>query len=158
MCLDANRDPTHHELQQLCWNWLIKQNYEPSIEFRLPNRRIADIYCETRHGSVIIECKTFLTPSLADEVWKKYHDYCNYLFIAGPEWTVAPAASEKAALQWRGISNAIGYIFVRNWQILQASAAQWHLCNHRPAVDERSQALLLSPSGAGSQQKSPETI
>lgn len=99
MCLEANRDLTHSEMQSVVAAELRKLWDNVETEHRLPDGRIADVYAEYDGTKIIVEVKTSLRPSLIQEVYRKYREHCDYLIIATPFQLLYEDATH-ASLGW----------------------------------------------------------
>lgn len=84
MCLDANRDMTHAEMQRKLFDCLSPQVDWAYTEFRLPNGRIADLLMQFEDYKIVIEVKTVLKESLFLNAFHKYSKYCDMLVLASP--------------------------------------------------------------------------
>lgn len=146
--LEAYLDPTHSEIQRMVERWLSQQGYQPSIEHRLQCGRIADVFVEVPSGVIIIECKTYLTPSIIETAWGKYARYCNYFMIAAPEADVKNAAHEKARPEWRSASAGVGFIVANKGGVDLISRPAWHLSTAQSANSGAVGARPLSARSA----------
>lgn len=84
MCNPANIELSHSEICER----LVKQaqNFADKVEreYRLPNKKIADLYFQYSRMSVIVEVKTIIKESYIIETYEKYHEHCHFLYVAAP--------------------------------------------------------------------------
>lgn len=75
----------HTKLQHDAHRWVLIQNGNATLEYRLPNNRVADIISRTKDERIqIIEVKTVLAPYLIEKSIEKYRVFCDELIIAAP--------------------------------------------------------------------------
>jgi|1186.fasta_scaffold39441_1 hypothetical protein len=119
MCLEANRDLTHSEMQSVVAAELRKLWEVVETEYRLPNGRIADIFAECNGMALIVEVKTSIKTSIIQEVYRKYSRHCDYLVIASP-FQLEDESQIHAGLGWADFElKKIGRWFV-SWHEITA--------------------------------------
>jgi len=84
MCNPANHDMSHSEMQSVLLKTLRPISQYIEREYKLPNQKIADIYCEIREAKVILEVKTVLKTSLMESALRKYGTQCDLLIMCTP--------------------------------------------------------------------------
>jgi hypothetical protein len=127
MSNDLYRELTHREMQQVIKLHLEKFGLDVKDEFTLPNARIADIWYECSFGTVIIECKTLLSPYVVESVWMKYRTQSNYLAIAAPPAEIRMITNAPPIWGWPMLPADIGYISVEHAGPAEVKGALWHL-------------------------------
>jgi hypothetical protein len=75
---------THKEIQDEIKFLLQGVAVNIETEYKLPNGKIADVYCEVEGIQVIVEVKTELKQSLLENILTKYGDQCDILIVATP--------------------------------------------------------------------------
>lgn len=103
----------HTKLQTDACKWILSLNNNATLEYRLPNGRIADII-SYRHQQllIIIEVKTTLTPYLVEQSLDKYKEYCDHLIIAAPETEAAQLLKSVNVLDIHNKLWTCGYLWL----------------------------------------------
>ena len=103
----------HTELEVRVTEFLTKYYSFPTVNFRLPTGRIADLILITPAREVwIIEVKTVLKHSLIIEAAEKYYRYCNRLFVAAPESEIFALPRPSPSPHFRDPAEDVGLMSV----------------------------------------------
>lgn len=84
MSTDLYRDPSHSEMISLLVSHYKELGLTTYTEYRLPNRKRADILVEESDGVAIIEVKDAVYWHHIESAIKKYRAHANRLYIAAP--------------------------------------------------------------------------
>ena len=121
MCNPGNLDMSHREMQSRLLLILRPISSYIATEYKLANRKIADVYCEIAGARVILEVKTILKTSLIENALRKYGAQCDILIICTPPaLEINDTANAYGA--WR--NNAVNRVGIWHIDWLAVTAAR----------------------------------
>jgi hypothetical protein len=135
MCVEANLNMTHREMQIEIGRKLFKISDYVHAEYTLANGRRADLYAGVYGTRLIVEIKSELKHSLMEAAIKKYARLCDLLVIATPPALMLEDVDWRSPAWQTGAMQRVGI-----WQVEWTGVT----CVRMPGPIDKAMAELLS--------------
>ena len=136
MCLEANNDMSHYEMQQFLWRRVARFADYARTEQRLPNNKKADVLYQVGPTTIIIEVKATLKESLFENAYRKYANYCDYLVIATPPQFASQSRRSPLSITANAALDKIG-VWLVDWLEIWEDRPACRLQMQAPAATVR---------------------